>query len=262
MPSATVILVTYNTAPYIEQTLQGLADQTSADFHLAVMDDASTDGTGEILKDQLPERLGAFGWTLTVNEENKERAWCRNQLIDQAETPIIIAHDGDDISLPDRVETTIAYFNDHPRIDLLSGGLEVVDANGDRIERWDFTDDDGQAKYIARGYGPSGNPVYHTTFVPELNRRTLEGCLTLSYPACAFRKSLWEDIGGFENWAIPAEDFQFFLKSTRRHQSVSIDKVMVKHRLHKNSSSITDTGRQIANKKKAINEELRLRGVA
>lgn len=50
-PLASVLMVTYNHAPYIKQAIESiLTQETSFPFNLIVCDDASTDGTGEIVK--------------------------------------------------------------------------------------------------------------------------------------------------------------------------------------------------------------------
>lgn len=51
LPAILICMATYNGAEYLEQQLESLCRQTYQDFLLFVHDDASTDGTMEILKD-------------------------------------------------------------------------------------------------------------------------------------------------------------------------------------------------------------------
>jgi glycosyltransferase involved in cell wall biosynthesis len=48
-PSVTIICLTYNHAPYIGEALQSFISQQDIDFEVIVADDASTDGTTEIV---------------------------------------------------------------------------------------------------------------------------------------------------------------------------------------------------------------------
>ena len=65
-PLTSVLMVTYNHAPYIQQAIESvLTQETSFPFNLIVCDDASTDGTGEIVK------------KLAKNNENIFSAICK-----------------------------------------------------------------------------------------------------------------------------------------------------------------------------------------
>lgn len=50
MPRVTVGVPVYNGATLIERALQNPADQTHRDIRVVIMDNASTDGTGEIAR--------------------------------------------------------------------------------------------------------------------------------------------------------------------------------------------------------------------
>ncbi len=50
MPKVSIGLPCYNEAPFIEETVGSILAQTEADFELLICDNASTDGTQEILK--------------------------------------------------------------------------------------------------------------------------------------------------------------------------------------------------------------------
>ena len=50
MPTVSVIVPNYCHAPYLEQRIESILQQTFQDFELILLDDCSTDGSREILE--------------------------------------------------------------------------------------------------------------------------------------------------------------------------------------------------------------------
>lgn len=50
MEKVSVIMPAYNAAGFIKQSILGVLNQTYQDYHLYVIDDASTDQTAEVVK--------------------------------------------------------------------------------------------------------------------------------------------------------------------------------------------------------------------
>ena len=67
MPKVSVIIPNYNGIKYIEDCLNSLRNQTVKDFDVWVIDNASTDGSGEYVKNALKDMNYA---TVIVNDEN------------------------------------------------------------------------------------------------------------------------------------------------------------------------------------------------
>lgn len=73
MATVSVIIPNYNGIKYIEDCLDSLKNQTFSDFEVWVIDNASTDGSGEIVREKYPDvkYLGLsdnFGFSRAVNE--------------------------------------------------------------------------------------------------------------------------------------------------------------------------------------------------
>lgn len=66
LPLVSVVVLTYNQAVYIGRAMDGILSQkTDFPFEILVGDDASTDGTGEILQEyakKYPGRIRLFLW--------------------------------------------------------------------------------------------------------------------------------------------------------------------------------------------------------
>ncbi|MBN8640092.1 MAG: glycosyltransferase [Anaerolineae bacterium] len=63
----TVLLTCYNHFAYLPDALASLDAQTFKDFDVIVLDDGSTDGSRELLREAAGSRQN---WTLQFNEEN------------------------------------------------------------------------------------------------------------------------------------------------------------------------------------------------
>ena len=68
MPTVSVIVPNYCHAPYLEQRIESILQQTFQDFELILLDDCSTDGSREILERYRnhPKVSGIFYPTLFI----------------------------------------------------------------------------------------------------------------------------------------------------------------------------------------------------
>ncbi len=60
MPAVSICISTYNRKAYLGQTLESIRAQTYQDYEIVIVDDGSTDGTEEMIR-QLPYRL-SYRW--------------------------------------------------------------------------------------------------------------------------------------------------------------------------------------------------------
>ncbi|MEM6554177.1 MAG: glycosyltransferase family 2 protein [Planctomycetota bacterium] len=93
MPLFSVIVATYNNAPYLGAALDTVADQEFTDYELVVVDDGSTDETPAILK---PWR----GRARVIRQENAGVAAARNAGCEAATGEYAVFLDGDDLWFP------------------------------------------------------------------------------------------------------------------------------------------------------------------
>lgn len=96
-PLASVILPAYNAAPYLPRCLDSLLAQTADSFELIVIDDGSTDGTGDIC-DAWAARDARIR---VIHTENRGVSAARNRGLAEATGEFILFCDADDTVAPD-----------------------------------------------------------------------------------------------------------------------------------------------------------------
>ena len=99
-----VIMPSYNTAPYIEETVQSVLNQTYKNWELIIVDDCSTDETDDILSKFTDERIRIY-----KNEKNSGAAVSRNKALREARGRWIAFLDSDDLWSPNKLEKQIAF---------------------------------------------------------------------------------------------------------------------------------------------------------
>ena len=104
MPEVSVIIPVYNNEKYVEECVRSVQNQTFEDLEILVINDGSTDGSGEILERLLREdkRLRLF------HQENKGAGAARNKGLDTASGRYLVFVDGDDWIAPDYIEKLYA----------------------------------------------------------------------------------------------------------------------------------------------------------
>lgn len=154
-PKVSVVTSVYNGEPYFERAIPGILGQTFEDFEFVVVDDGSTDGTLERLRELAsqdrrvrvfsPGRLGV--------------AAAYNFGVAQATGEFIARQDFDDRSYPDRLRLQVAYLDAHPEVGVVGGAYLLVDERrGERYVRMPPTEHAAIILAMARYV-----PVAHTT---------------------------------------------------------------------------------------------------
>ena len=104
-PGVTVIVPAFNEAASIGDTIQSLLDQTVPAAEIIVIDDGSTDGTGEISRDH--------GVTVLRPAKNTgSKAGAQNLALAHVTTEYTMAIDADTIVAPDAIERFLAVMED------------------------------------------------------------------------------------------------------------------------------------------------------
>ena len=100
-----IIMPSYNTANYIEASIESVWHQTYENWELIIVDDCSTDTTDEVVRPFLSDRRIRY----LKNEQNSGAAISRNRALREAKGKWVAFLDSDDLWLPEKLEKQVAF---------------------------------------------------------------------------------------------------------------------------------------------------------
>jgi glycosyltransferase involved in cell wall biosynthesis len=101
MPKISVIVPVYNVRDYLEKCVSGVRAQTFGDWELILVNDGSTDGSGELCR----ALAGEDGRIVVLERPNGGAAAARNTGLDAASGDTVTFLDADDSFAPDHLES-------------------------------------------------------------------------------------------------------------------------------------------------------------
>lgn len=131
-----IVTPSYNQGQFIERTLQSVAIQTGAEIEHVVFDGGSTDSTVDVLKRFQP----AVRW---VSEKDDGQTDAVNKGIRATDGEIIGWLNSDDVYYPGAIARVVAFFEEHPDVDVVYGMADHIDLEDRAFEPyptapWDF----------------------------------------------------------------------------------------------------------------------------
>lgn len=124
-----ILMGIYNCSATLPEAIDSILAQTFTDWELILCDDGSTDDTFAVAKAyqaRYPEKI-----KLLQNERNMGLNHTLNRCLAAAEGEFIARMDGDDISLPHRLETELAFLQKNSEYAIVSSSMIYFDENGD-----------------------------------------------------------------------------------------------------------------------------------
>lgn len=100
-----IIMPSYNTANYIEASIESVRHQTYENWELIIVDDCSADNTDEVVRPFLTDGRIRY----LKNEKNSGAAVSRNRALREAKGRWIAFLDSDDLWLPEKLEKQVAF---------------------------------------------------------------------------------------------------------------------------------------------------------
>ena len=138
-PDVSVIMSVYNGETYLREAIESVINQTFQSWELVIINDCSTDSTGEILAEfaSKDERVKVY-----PNEVNLKLPTSLNKAISLCSGKYIARMDADDICLPDRFEKQYKFMEENSDVALSSCRFMTVKngvyASGGAGGRCDF----------------------------------------------------------------------------------------------------------------------------
>ncbi|MFK7952035.1 MAG: glycosyltransferase [Ekhidna sp.] len=214
-PLVTVICLCHNQAPFVAEAIQSVWDQNYTNVELIVVDDGSTDGSKESIKEILK------GSSTVFIDLDKSVGNCTafNQGLKKAKGEFIIDLAADDILYPKRVSEGIKSFEIKTGINFCD--VMMLNEEGDHIKSHYKRDENG----VLLETVPVGN-IY----------KELISSYFVSPPSMMIRKIVLQELGGYDE-DLSYEDFDFWIRSSRGWKYSFTNEILVGKRTVKNSLS-------------------------
>ncbi len=211
-----VIIPAYNVAPFIAETLESLFAQTRGDFEAIVINDGSTDETGE--------RLAPYRDRIVyISQKNSGVMAARNAGLRASRGSYLATLDGDDLWEPKFLETLVGMLESDP-------GLDAAYPNAAFY---------GSPKFAGRLH----QDVFPVTEPVTFDRVLRRECYIFS--SLVFRREVLDEVGMFDESleGQGAEDFELWLRMLQRgHRFKFTTEPLVRYRWRHNSLSNTGVG--------------------
>ena len=122
-PLVSVIMPVYNGERFLAVAIESILTQTFSNFEFLIVDDASQDASPAIIRDfaKRDDRIRFF-----QHAQNTGDGGARNLGIAEARGEFIAGMDGDDISLPERLQMQVNFLQSHPKIGAVGVGIVMV----------------------------------------------------------------------------------------------------------------------------------------
>src|SRR4051812_42377490 len=127
-PRISFLLPAHNHVKTVGATIDSILAQTCGDFELVVIDDASTDGTEEILRGYNDARVH-----LHRNAVNRELTASLNIGLAIARGEFVARIDADDLCLPTRAATQLAFMQEQPDVAVVGSFIETINETGESL---------------------------------------------------------------------------------------------------------------------------------
>jgi glycosyltransferase involved in cell wall biosynthesis len=192
-PAVSVVLPVRNGARTLAAAVASLREQTLREIEIVIVDDGSTDGTPDLIRQLCEEddRVGSF------RTPGRGIAAALNAGLRRARGRYVARMDADDLSLPRRLELQSAFLDRHPATGLVACRVLF---GGDRRK--------------SAGYARYADWTNSLTTHEEISlHRFVES--PFAHPSVMFRRNLSERFGGYRDGDFP-EDYELWLRWLER----------------------------------------------
>jgi glycosyltransferase involved in cell wall biosynthesis len=210
-PLVSVLMPVHNMAPFLDQAVRSILNQTLTELELIAIDDGSTDEAPAIL-----ERLAAADPRVRVVRQNQggqtaafNRAWTL------AQARYVARMDSDDIAYPTRLERQVAELDARPSLAAVGARVRYIDASG-------------SPSPIGYWFVPTG---------PSLVRWRLLFGTALANPTAMFRRDAVGDRPPCDETYAVAEDYELWVRLAARADLDNLSEVLLDRRVHPASVS-------------------------
>lgn len=222
-----VVIPAYNAAPFLHETLERLAAQTRPADLVTIVDDRSTDGTGELARALAAQLASRLTVQVLDNTGPQGPSAARNTALRASRAEVIALMDSDDLAEPNHHQTLLELLAVAPDIVLGFGNSLVF--RGVEVLIPDMHTKSGISSLPAEELAPGRLTLGERMFEAML------GSGMFSTSACAFRRAAAVEAGLFDETLRYSEDTDLFLRLTLLGRFAFSNAIITRKRVHGNN---------------------------
>ena len=216
-PLFSVIIPAYNHEKYISDCVQSVLNQTCQDFELIIINDGSSDKTGEIVESFSDERIKYF------YQENHDAPYTINRGMREAKGEYIAILNSDDIFECNKLAESLVVLSEG--CEFTFGKLVVIDENNKP-----FNGEEPRVKWINDKLNNFEQGNLLKWLLCNIN-------FLVTTSNFVFKKSILDEVGFFHEKLHYSHDFDFLLRAIMAQKSIKfIPKVLSKYRMHSDNT--------------------------
>lgn len=207
-PLVSVVIPAFNAERFLGEAIESVLGQTYAPVETIVVDDGSSDGTVAV--------ANGYGEVTVIEQPNAGPAAARNRGFAASRGELIAFHDSDDAMTPDKLEVQAGLLIDEPEVGCVLAEQELLLEPGAALPFWV----EGSKVQTLMPPRP-----------PELENEPLVHPMTM-----VVRRSVFEQVGGFDESMRAAEDFDWMLRASEDGIEIArLSDVLLRRRVHAGS---------------------------
>ena len=209
-PVVSILTITYDRAGVLREAIESVRAQTYQAWELVIFDDGSTDDT-EALVQRFQKEDPRIRYRKQSHQGVSGVANIRNLGLREARGRFMAFLDDDDVWFPRKLETEVAYLEQHPEMAFVYTPVHVVGMEG---------------------HYQKTRPVSLSASYADL----FDGCFVQISSVVARKESLLA-AGGFDGSLESSRDYDLWLKVARRQPFGYVEEPLGLYRCHPNSIS-------------------------
>lgn len=204
--SISVVMPVHNARTFLDESINSILAQSLSDFEFVILDDASTDGSLERLREWAKRDK-----RIRLHESKKRLglSGSSNAVVSLASAPIVARMDADDIAHPDRLRRQWNIIAGSPNVAAVGTLCNGIDATGREVrprDRWRL--------------------VRRSNYIP------------FPHGSVMFRREVFDQVGGYDETSLGAEDQDLFARMATRGRVLTLPDVLYSYRYHSSNATL------------------------
>jgi glycosyltransferase involved in cell wall biosynthesis len=204
-PAISVAMSVYNGERFLPLAIESVLAQTFSDFELLILDDGSRDGSAQIIR----HYAATDARIRPILRENRGLIASLNELLVEAQAPLVARMDADDICRPERFARQVEFLRQNADYGVVGTWSEDIGEHGEALVR-----------------SGADHPLTHEDMIVAIEN----GEQLICHPAVMFRREVVLAVGGYHAAFRHCEDLDLWLRLSSVTRMGNIPERLLRYR--------------------------------